>query len=76
MNYDESVRAIIAYCKENIDNFVAYADLAVDKVWKERCPIEMADYNLASKIVDCIEEWQIDNETDFDITVQDIILNM
>ena len=54
MNYDEAIRGIIEYCHEQIDDFKERADLAVSKSWRERCPIECADYSLASSVVDCI----------------------
>ena len=79
MNYDEAVRGIIEYCYEQIDDFKERADLAVSKSWRERCPIECADYSLASSVVDCISEWCEDNDCNSlydDITVEDIILNM
>ena len=79
MNTDKAIREIIDYCKEWIEDFQERADLAVSKSWRERCPIECADYSLASEIVDKIDEWCTDNDCESlcdNITVEDIILNM
>lgn len=73
---EKAILAIVDYCKEWITDFQMRADLAVSKVWRERIPIERADYELANEVVEKIEEWQTEHDTDFDITEENIILNM
>ena len=79
MNTDKAIQGIIDYCKEQIDDFVLRADLMVSRSWRERCPIECADFSLANAVTDRIDEWCTDNDCESlvdDITVEDIILNM
>ena len=78
MNTDKAIKAIVRYCREEIDDFQERADLAVAKSWRMRIPIENADFALADNVRDCIDEWCTDNKCPTlvdDISVENIILN-
>ena len=79
MDTNKAIQGIIQYCREQIDDFQERADLAVSKSWRERTPVECADFLLANQVTDCISEWCEDNDCNElydDITEEDILLNM
>lgn len=48
---------ITEYIKQSIDNFAVRADLALDRMYKYRCPLSCADRSLYDRISECIEDW-------------------
>lgn len=79
MNTDRAIKGIVTYCNEQIDDFKERADLAVFKSWRERIPVEVADYSLADEVRDAIDEWCTDHDCPTlvdDISVEDILFNM
>ena len=79
MQREQAIKGIIAYCRDQIVDFKDKADLALSKHGRLRCSFEYADSELASQIVDCIDEWCTDNECESlcdDISVEEILLNM
>jgi len=76
MTAEKAIPAVLAYCKEQIDNFDVRADLALDRMDKERIPLESTDFRLADEVYDCLDDWCTDHECEWlydEITMEDIL---
>ena len=73
--FDETVKEIASYCKENIRNYGSRLSIALDNMDRMRTPLQMADRELHDEIWDMIVEWFDDNPSVYadDIAIEDII---
>lgn len=53
--------ALDAYCREHIEDYEERVSRALNKIDRCRCPLHMADTELASDMENCIDEWWEDN---------------
>lgn len=61
-NKKKTIAQIEAYCRKNIEDYEPMCQIALNRIDKMRCPLDMAMPELASEIDGQIEEWAEDNE--------------
>lgn len=70
-------RELAEYMANNIEDFEVRVQIALKRIDRNRCPLQMADYSLYSEMVDLVEEWANDNDfEDIDeIDIESILFN-
>ena len=71
---ERTIRAILALCRERIDNYETRVQLALDRVDIDRCPLSQADPYLYGRVDDIIEEYGEDNGVDTEHIYADEII--
>ena len=64
-------KELVAYVRNNVEFFEERLQLALNKMDRMRCPLQMADEELFNDIVNAIEEWCDDHEVCYDEVVWD-----
>ena len=59
-------KEIAAYVRNNVEFFEERLQLALNKIDRMRCPLQMADEELFFDICNAIEEWCDDYEVSFE----------
>ena len=59
-------KEVAAYVRNNVEFFEERLQLALNKMDRMRCPLQMADEELYNDIINAIEEWCDDNEVCYD----------
>ena len=57
-------KEVAAYVRNNVEFFEERLQLALNKMDRMRCPLQMADEELYNDIINAIEEWCWDNDVD------------
>lgn len=59
-------KEVAAYVRNNVEFYEERLQMALNKMERMRCPLQMADESLYDEIVDAIEDWCDDNEVCYD----------
>jgi hypothetical protein len=63
---NDNKKELAAYVRNNVEFFEERLQLALNKMDRMRCPLQMADEELYNDIINAIEEWCDDNEVCYD----------
>lgn len=67
-------KTLAEYCMNNVWEFDIRSRLAITRIDRERAPLRMVDSCLYTDILDAIEEWGADHDTDVeDVDAEDLI---
>ena len=60
------LKEIAAYCADHIEDYEVRVQLALNRIDRMRCPLDMAAPDLFQEMYDAIADWCDDNDISYD----------